>query len=55
MQLNIETINPKHNQMFLFHSETGLDKLDALVKMWEYVQNYQEETHSFTHSMGGTR
>ena len=30
MHVYVETINPKYNQMFLFHIETGIDKIDAL-------------------------
>ena len=41
-KLDLITINPRHNQSFLFHSETGSDKVDSLRKMWSYVQNYKE-------------
>jgi hypothetical protein len=34
IKLDLITINPRHNQAFLFHSETGTDKLDAFVKCW---------------------
>ena len=47
-KLDLITINPRHNQSFLFHSETGADKIDALKKMWEYVQNYKEKENSYT-------
>lgn len=47
-KLDLITINPRHNQSFLFHSETGADKVDALKKMWEYVQNYKEKENSYT-------
>lgn len=47
-KLDLITINPKHNQAFLFHSETGVDKLDALKKMLLYVQNYKEKELSYT-------
>jgi len=46
--LDLITVNPRHNQSFLFHSETGYDKLDALRKMWDYVQNYRDKESSFT-------
>ena len=47
-RLDLITINPRHNQSFLFHSENGTDKLDALRKMWSYVQNYKEKENSYT-------
>jgi hypothetical protein len=47
-KLDLITINPKHNQAFLFHSETGIDKLDALKKMLLYVQDYKEKELSYT-------
>lgn len=47
-KLDLITINPRHNQSFLFHSETGADKVDALRKMWDYVQNYKEKENSYT-------
>ncbi|MDL5050100.1 hypothetical protein QQ054_29260 [Oscillatoria amoena NRMC-F 0135] len=48
VRLDLITINPRHNQAFLFHSETGTDKLDALKKMLDYVQNYKEKENSYT-------
>jgi hypothetical protein len=47
-KLDLITINPRHSQSFLFHSETGSDKVDALRKMWDYVQNYKEKENSYT-------
>jgi hypothetical protein len=47
-KLDLITINPRHNQSFLFHSEKGSDKVDALKKMWGYVQNYKEKENSYT-------
>ncbi len=47
-KLDLITINPRHNQSFLFHSEKGFDKVDALRKMWTYVQNYKEKENSYT-------
>jgi len=32
----------------LFHSETGFDKIDALRKLWDYVQNNKEKENSYT-------
>ncbi|MBS1489817.1 MAG: hypothetical protein JSS93_04780 [Bacteroidetes bacterium] len=48
IKLDLITINPRHNQSFLFHSETGADKVDALKKMLDYVQNYKEKENSYT-------
>jgi hypothetical protein len=47
-KLDLITINPRHNQAFLFHSITGTDKLDALKKLWDYVKNYKEKELSYT-------
>jgi hypothetical protein len=47
-KLDLITINPRHEQSFLFHSETGADKVDALRKMWDYVQSYKEKENSYT-------
>ena len=46
--LHVITLNPNHNQSFLFHATTGSDKLDALRTMLEYVKTYKERTSSFT-------
>jgi hypothetical protein len=48
VKLDLITINPRHNQAFLFHNETGGDKVDALNKMLRYVQNYKEKENSYT-------
>lgn len=48
VKLDLITINPRHNQSFLFHSVTSTDKVDALNKMLEYVENYKEKEASFT-------
>ena len=48
VKLDLITINPRHNQAFLFHSETGSDKVDALKKMLGYVQSYKEKENSYT-------
>jgi hypothetical protein len=47
-KLDLITINPRHNQSFLFHSERGSDKVDALRKMWDYVKNFKEKENSYT-------
>jgi hypothetical protein len=48
VKLDLITVNPRHNQAFLFHNETGADKVDALKKMLNYVQNYKEKENSYT-------
>lgn len=48
VKLDLITINPRHNQSFLFHSELGFDKVDALKKMLNYVENYKEKESSYT-------
>jgi len=48
VKLDLITINPRHNQAFLFHNENGADKVDALRKMLAYVQNYKEKENSYT-------
>ncbi len=48
VKLDLITINPRHNQAFLFHSETGADKVHSLSKMLAYVQSYKEKENSYT-------
>ena len=48
VKLDLITINPRHNQAFLFHNESGADKVDSLRKMLTYVQNYKEKENSYT-------
>ena len=47
-KVNVITVNPRHNQSFLFHSTEGLDKVDALKKVLDYVKNYKERESSYT-------
>lgn len=47
-KLDLITVNPKHNQAFLFRSEAGVDKLDSLKKLLVYVQSYKEKELSYT-------
>jgi hypothetical protein len=46
--LDLITVNPRHQQSFLFHSEKALDKIDALKKMLIYVKTYKEKDNSYT-------
>jgi hypothetical protein len=48
VKLDLITVNPRHNQAFLFHSVTGSDKIDSLKKMLDYVQSYKEKENSYT-------
>lgn len=46
--LRLITVNPRHNQSFLFHTTEGLTKTEALRDMLEYVKNYKDAESSFT-------
>lgn len=48
VRLDLVTVNPKHDQSFLFHSETGTDKLDALKKVLEYIDKHYHQESSMT-------
>ncbi len=48
VKLNLITINQRHNQSFLFRSELGVDRVDALSKMLEYVRYYKDRESSYT-------
>ncbi len=44
MKLALITINPRHDQSFLFHTISAENKLEALRQMVDYVeQNYRQE------------
>lgn len=47
-KLFLITLNPRHNQSFLFQATEGSDKLDALRNMLDYVRTYKERTSSYT-------
>lgn len=47
-KLYLITLNPRHNQSFLFHATEGSDKLEALREMLDYVRTYKERTSSYT-------
>lgn len=42
------TVNPRHNQSFLYHKTDGLSKLDTLNDMLEYVRNTKDKENSYT-------
>lgn len=46
--LHLVTLNPRHNQSFLFHSVEGYDKIDVLKKMLDYVKNYKDKESTYT-------
>ncbi|GHA54258.1 hypothetical protein [Pontibacter akesuensis] len=48
LRLDLITVNPRHQQSFLLHSEVGYDKLEVLRKMLTYVQNYRDMESSYT-------
>ena len=43
IKLDLITVNPRHNQSFLFHSVIGFDKIDALKRMFAYVKRYRKK------------
>ena len=47
-KLDVITVNPNHNQMFLFHTVVASSKVDSLHKMLEYIKNYRDRESSFT-------
>jgi hypothetical protein len=48
VRLDLVTVNPKHDQSFLFHYVVGTDKLDALHKMVEYIDQHYHHENSMT-------
>jgi hypothetical protein len=48
VRLDLITVNPRHLQSFLFHTEIGYDKVDVLRKMLVYVQSYKEKESPYT-------
>lgn len=48
IKLDLITINPRHNQSFLFKAITGFDKTDVLHKMLDYVRTHKEKESSYT-------
>ena len=47
-RLDLVTVNPRHRQSFLFRTETGRDRREALQRMLEYVQSFRDRDSSFT-------
>jgi hypothetical protein len=48
VRLDLVTVNPKHEQSFLFHTVTGTDKIDALKKMLYYMDKHYHNENSMT-------
>lgn len=48
VQLNLVTINPRHDETFLFHTTEGADKLEALQQMLDYVEKKHSKKLSYT-------
>jgi hypothetical protein len=48
VRLDLVTINPTHEQSFLFHTEYGTDKVDALTKMYGYIKERYPVESSMT-------
>lgn len=48
VKLDLVTVNPRHNQSFLFHSVVNYEKIDALKEMLNYVKNYRDKEDSYT-------
>jgi len=48
VRLDLVTVNPKHEQSFLFHTIIGTDKIDALKKMLEYIDKHYSQESSMT-------
>lgn len=47
-RLDLVTVNPRHRQSFLFRTETGRDRVEALERMLSYVRGYRDSESSFT-------
>ncbi|MFC6223609.1 hypothetical protein ACFP2F_10180 [Hymenobacter artigasi] len=47
-RLDLITVNPRHQQSFLFRYETGRDKTECLEKMLAYVRSYRDTESSYT-------
>lgn len=48
IKLDLITINPRHEQSFLYHTSKGLDKKEALLKMLEYISSTQKTENTYT-------
>lgn len=48
VRLNLITVNPRHNQSFLFHYVEGYDRVQCLSQMLDYVKTHREKKNSYT-------
>ena len=48
VKLDLITINARHNQSFLLKSVNGVDRSDALQKLFDYVKTYRDNENTFT-------
>lgn len=48
VRFDLVTINPTHEQSFLFHTVNGTDKVDALEKMADYIEKHYPKENSMT-------
>ena len=48
VRLDLITVNPRHQQSFLFRYETGRDQVECLEKILTYVRSYRDTESSFT-------
>ena len=46
--LRLATMNPRHQQVFLFHTTNGFGEIDALNKMQEYVEENKNTKNTYT-------
>lgn len=47
-RLDLITVNPRHQQSFLFRYETGRDEVECLQKMLDYVKRFRDTESSYT-------
>ena len=47
-RLDLVTVNPRHQQRFLFRYETGRDEVECLQKMLAYVRSFRDTESSYT-------
>ena len=47
-RLDLITVNPRHQQSFLFRYETGRDQVECLERMLAYVRSYRDTESSYT-------
>lgn len=47
-RLDLITMNPRHNQSFLYHSVAGFGEMDAMQNMLDYVQSHKPGKSTYT-------